>query len=714
MNAIYNRNRNKIERWDEAIPLGNGALGGLLFGDKDVARLSLDSSSLWDLRRNENTLRDDFTFDEFLALVMAGEEKNTELQERFGKFFNYSTYPTKIPCAEIDFKLPNDKDTTYTFSLGEATGRVLLSGGEKIEVFFDAVSFIGYARYPLGVEVILTPPDYKSEAKRESLTVNCLCGLGYPLGEVRYDEKNIIYRQPMTDGQEYSVYIEKRSCADCCEAVFTVKSPLDNRSASEILSELSSALERGFDSAHKEHTAWWESYLSKTAVSLPKCDTAISELYEMAHYLIGAGSRAGYQPMPLQGVWTGSEVGMLPPWKGDYHFDLNVQGTYNWAYRAGRIEAVRPLIEYFIRNFECMSKNAEKFFGMEGAYFIPGTADLCGNVMGGWVQYTYSIGSALWMLLVLDKWYDYTNDKDFLEGFLIPAMRGSYKVLTERFLKDEGGVYNITLSVSPEINDDKHTAWLKNSTYDVTIIREFLRTYIKRFDSVGEPLADAEDVLCRLTKESVDEGGYMLAEEMPLPASHRHMSHCMDIFPFSRLDYLNEDDLVLMKRTLRTLEQKGTKMWIGFAFVWVAALYAAMADGNGAISLLRTFANALVSENGFHLNGDYKRTGISAFTYRPFTLEGNGMLAEAVQEMLMQYHHDVLRFFPAIPDEWREGASFRGFMLDSYLTVSARIADERVCCTIENRGSEREIQILFSDGVRRVTLKPGKTELTIE
>ena len=711
MRKIYNRDRSRIERWDGAIPLGNAALGGLLFGDERMARLSLDSSSLWDLRRNENTLRDDFTFSELLALVKGGEKRNFELQDRFGKFFDQSPYPTKLPCAEIDFKLPEGTGTVYSFSMPEAIGRVLLSDGEKIEVFFDAVSFIGYLRYPDSIEFILTPPDYKSEAKRESLTVNCLCALGYPDGSITDEDGYTVYRQPMTDGMEYSVHIAKRKYEGHTEAVFTVKAPRDTRTDDNIKDALTDALDIGFDAAHSAHCEWWGEYLSATAVSLPPEDAALEELYELAHYLIGAGSRAGHPPMPLQGVWTGSEVGMLPPWKGDYHFDLNVQGTYNWAFRAGRVESIRPLIDYFKENYESIKSFSERFFELEGAFFIPGTADLSASVMGGWVQYTYSIGSALWMLLVLDRWYDFTEDVDFLGKFLIPALRGSFLLLRERFLTEVDGIYNITLSVSPEINDDKHSAWVKNSTYDVTVIREFLRTYIKRLASVGESTKDAEDVLARLVGESVSEEGYLLAEGMPLTVSHRHHSHCMDIFPFSRLDYRNGDELDIMRRTIRVLEERGTRMWIGFSFVWMGAIYAMAKDGESAVRILRIFADSFVSENGFHLNGDYKKHGHSAFTYRPFTLEGNGMLAEAVQEMLLQNHHGAIRLFPAIPKGWRCGTSFCGFMLDKNTRISAKIDEGGVRCVIENYGEKRAVTVEHEGDVRCVMLKKGKNEI---
>ena len=704
---MFGFNKKEIERWDEAVPLGNGNMGGLIFGNSKEIKLNIDSSSLWDLRFDSKFRREDYTFDELYRLYLEGEGKNEEMQQRFGR--PSAVYPTKIPCCALIFTPEDGVETEFYFSMGEALGGVRLSTGEKIECFFSATNFLGYVKYPKSVKMSLLPPNYQTVTESQSgPDSNNLGLLEYPEGEVVASEDFIYYRQPMAEG-DYAVLCAMRDVGEYREAVFSVRSNVDKTPDEEVMRTVKAALGSGYDKALEEHKAWWDRFFSEVSVSLPDEYREHEVLYTFAHYLLGSGSRESFAPIALQGVWTAAE-GALPPWRGDYHFDLNVQGTYNWAYRAGRAEFVKPLIEYFKRTKENIFRFSERFFGEEGVFFIPGTADLNGNIMGGWVQYTYSLTSSMWMLLVLDKWCDYVEDEEFMSEFLMPAFEGSYKLLMDKFVTRVGDKYELLISISPEINDNKYSAWVKNSTYDISIIKELLRAYIRRLEAIGADTDEVKDTLVRFIPEHTDESGYLLADNMPLTVSHRHLAQCMSIFPFQVLDYNNADDLDLMRRSIETLEKNGTKLWTGFAFPWMSALYATAADGEGALKYLEIFKHGFVSENGFHLNGDFKRHGYSNFTYRPFTLEGNGMYAEAIDEMLMQYHNGALRLFPAIPKAWEKGCSFRGFAIDGKTRVSASISGDKIECEIasENGG---EINIEAYGKIYSVFLATGVNKL---
>ena len=316
----------------------------------------------------------------------------------------------------------------------------------------------------------------------------------------------------------------------------------------------------------------------------------------------------------------------------------------------------------------------------------------------------------MWMLLVLDKWYDYTHDEEFLSEFILPALQGSYKLMMDKFLVFHDKKYELVISASPEINDNKYSAWVKNSTYDISIIKEFLRVYIKRLENSGLDTTDAKEVLKNIVSEHIGESGYLLAEDMPLTVSHRHMSHCMNIFPFQSLDYRDKKDLELMNKTLSNIEAHGTKWWTGFSFVWMSALYATAGAGEGALKYLEIFADGFVSENGFHLNGDFKKHGYTNFVYHPFTVEANGMFAEAIDEMLMQYHHGILRLFPALPKAWESGCSFNGFAINSDVRVGASISSSLIECEIVSE-KECELTLEAFGEVYKVNLLAGVNKL---
>ena len=680
-------NKRVIDRWDEGIPLGNGHIGGLLFGNDKIIRLNLDCSSLWDTRIDQRINGKNFTFSEMLSLIQKGENSNKELQEWFGNFYEGNPFPTKIPAGSLQFSCPIEERQSFFFDSKIASGGLLLSNNRVIESFFSADNFLGYVRIPKEISFSFVPPSFK---KKEISDKNDLSNLGYQDGELLSEDNTIIYRQPMHDGQ-YSFVAKYQIVGEGVIIIFSII-PCSN-SALEIktLKTITEALKKGFDFAFEKHKKWWSDYYKKTAITLPKSSKNVLELYDFMQYLLGSGSRKGFFPMPLQGVWTSADDS-LPPWKGDYHFDLNVQGTYNWAYRSGRFEEIYPLIDYFIKNNQNIINFSERFFEMKDTYFIPGAADLSGNVMGGWVQYTYSLGSSLWMVILLDKWYEFALDKNYLLETLLPILDKSFNVLINAFLIKTEQQYKLRISISPEINNNYYSAWLKNSTYDLSLIKEFLNRYKRRLNELSINCDKVDDVLNNLVNEPINENGYLLAESFPLQESHRHLSHAMNIFPLQTIDYLKDSQLI--DKTIQTIDKYGTKEWVGFSFTWMSSLYACSGDGNNALRYLNQFIDGFTSPNGFNLNGDYQRKGYSNFDYRPFTLEANGMFNDAVQEMLMQYHHNILRLFPAIPDEWKkEGCSFKGFYLNKNIIISASIKNEEIICEIDNRTDKQFLTI---------------------
>ena len=182
------------------------------------------------------------------------------------------------------------------------------------------------------------------------------------------------------------------------------------------------------------------------------------------------------------------------------------------------------------------------------------------------------------------------------------------------------------------------------------------------------------EILNRLPELSVSPIGILqLSPDELLEESHRHFSHAMAVYPLRLLPYEGEN-VAVIDATVRQLERLGTDNWVGYSFAWMANLYAVQHNGAAAAEKLRQFWTGFCSPNGFHLNGDYKNLGLSAFHYRPFTLEANFFAADALQEMLLNTENGRIRLFPAIPEEWKkEHVAFRWLRAENGLRVSARL-----------------------------------------
>jgi len=122
--------------------------------------------------------------------------------------------------------------------------------------------------------------------------------------------------------------------------------------------------------------------------------------------------------------------------------------------------------------------------------------------------------------------------------------------------------------------------------------------------------------------------------------------------------------------SLDRMQRLGTRNWVGYSFSWAACLEARAGRADGALRYLRAYLDAFILRNGFHANGDQTKSGLSNFTYRPFTLEGNFAAAQAVHEMLLQSWGNVLRVFPAVPTSWAD-VSFRDLRAEGGFVVSA-------------------------------------------
>ena len=161
-----------IDRWDEAIPLGGGLLGGLVWGDGNPLRLSLDRGDLWDLRTPEPLLRDDWTY----ATIRKGvaEKNQAALSELFDKPYNDFAYPTKIPAGRIELVLgPERKVESFHLDLRRAVARAKLAGGGAVDVFFSATEPVAMLRIegPAPAGRIVMPTSLKTLGYAEAETV---------------------------------------------------------------------------------------------------------------------------------------------------------------------------------------------------------------------------------------------------------------------------------------------------------------------------------------------------------------------------------------------------------------------------------------------------------------------------------------------------------------------------------------------------------------
>ncbi|MDR2913969.1 MAG: hypothetical protein LBV74_03900 [Tannerella sp.] len=641
-------------KWDEAMPLGNAILGSLVWQKGDNLRISLDRSDLWDLRHAEELTGEDFSFKWLYEHVIKGDYR--PVQERFDVPYNKYPGPTKIPGAGLELPLEAMGEIEQIrLYRRQAVCEVKWKNGIRLTCFIHAEEPVGWFvldNYHQKELPRLVAPVYGngSPEKLEDQSMHNLNKLGYEQGVVeKTDENKWVYVQKGWGDFSYSSALKMKQTGDQVVGVWSITSSLVDDNAADMVDV---AMEKGLPAYYKSHVGWWDTFYSKSSINIP--DKTIERQYYDEVYKIGCIARSKAYPISLQAVWT-ADNGSLPPWKGDYHHDLNTQLSYWPFYTGNYLEEGYGYLYTLWKQKDVNKEYTKAYFGTDGLN-VPGVCTLLGQPMGGWCQYSLGPTVSAWLGQHFYLHWKYSQDRDFLEERAYPYLKDVATYL-EQFTIVENGVRKLSLSSSPEFNDNRIDAWFKEMTnFDRALTRFAFRAAAELAAELQ--LKDESAHWLSLEKElpafDLDEtGGLTIAEGFPYEQSHRHFSHLMAIHPLGLIDKSNgEADSKIIDSSIAALDKYGPDWWVGYSYSWAGNMKARAFDGEGAAKMLKDFAECFCLRNGFHVNGDQSKTGKSKFTYRPFTLEGNMAFASGVQEMLLQSHTGIIRIFPAIPGSW--------------------------------------------------------------
>jgi len=646
-----------IETWDEAIPLGNGLTGGLLWGTGNTINLSLDRGDLWDERLPEIYHGDNWNYDTIRRLKAAGNQ--AEISRLFDHPYNRVPYPTKLPGGRLVLQLAeSQKAESFELDMRQAVGRVALSSG-RLECFFSATRPVAMIR--------LSGPALTYRFVRPA----GLDRLGYKAAEFGEAEGMTWMVQEAALGLKYAVVVAGKRAGEETQLAVAITS---NRAGDDPLAvgkqRVREALDAGFDALLDAHLKWWGDFWSISSVTIP--DPRLQRHYNLVKYFYGAASRPDAPPIPLQGVWTRDD-GNLPPWKGDFHHDLNTQMTYLAYHTAGLVDQGLSFIRYNWELLPTYREFARDFYGVEGAA-MPGVATLAGQPTAGWSQYALSPTNALWVGQSFYLHWRYTMDREFLETRAYPWLSEIATGIVN-LLEEKNGKLYLPLSSSPEIHNNSLRAWLEpNSNYDLSLMHWTFDALAEMAEELGktDEARRWRDVRGKLDDLLVDdENVLMFAKGEPFNVSHRHHSHTMAIHPLATLHIEGSDrDRAIVDATLDRMNKKGTQAWCGYSFSWFSCILARAGRAEEALKYLVDYERAFILRNGFHVNGDQIGAGLSGFRYRPFTLEGNFLAMEAVHDMLLQSWGGRVRVFPAVSDKWPD-VSFDDLRAEGGFRLSA-------------------------------------------
>jgi alpha-L-fucosidase 2 len=653
------------KRWDEGIPLGNGWMGALIWQKDNKIRMSLDRVDLWDDRPMPEI--DKLKFKWVVEKVKLNQYDSVQKigDEPYEKY----PAPTKIPGAALEFDLTKiGKVKKVSLDISNGLSIVEFENGVKFNNYIHAKRQVGYFGFENTDEDLIPEliiPNYNSG--NAGKTGNNVSGqslerLGYEKGTVKKGIGYILYHQPTWKNNYYEVLVKwyqfpgKRIVG---EWTITNNQPASLPALNVLLKE---------PTGWPSHIDWWNDYWKRSSVSIP--DSILERQYYLDMYKFGCVARNNTPPISLQAIWTADD-GKLPPWKGDFHHDLNTELSYWPGYSGNHLDLTEGFTNWLWKVKEENKRWTKEYFEMDGLN-VPGVTTISGKPMGGWVQYSMSPTTSAWLAQHFYWQWKYSMNRTFLKDRTEPYINEVTNFIeqwpTKKWLHPED-----IISSTPEYNDNTIKAWFRDFTsYDLALIKYQLIRQLNMIDYEQEQ-RKGMGLIIKLDslQFNSNETGLTIAPGQNLEYSHRHQNHLHAIHPLGLLNVEDSSQKIIIENSLRQIEKLGTRKWVGYSFAWIASIYARAQNGDSAAANLKKFATNFVSPNSFHLNGDQKGGQYSDFTYRPFTLEGNFAFAQGIHEMLLQSHKDFIEVFPAVPKEWKN-VSFKTLRAEGAFLISAK------------------------------------------
>ncbi|GMV92910.1 MAG: hypothetical protein AMXMBFR82_26880 [Candidatus Hydrogenedentota bacterium] len=660
-------------RWLEGIPLANGHMGAMIWGDGAPLKITLDKYDAWETR--EKPL-DGITYARLRELVETAQRKEAEQIMRTEAIYGDDPHPTRLPMPrlEVDFGGAVEwidarlrlRDATVAQRLTVDNERTAMTSRVNAESNVLSLLLEGGAAANATFRVSL---DHLDAGAKETLK-----RWGYPEPEVSEDASGGSFVQRTPAGLVYALAWQRLQVSG--DRVQFLLSIMSSNDAPDPLAAAQSALASFDDVAQIAHVNWWENYWTRSYLTIP--DARFEALYYIEMYKLACSSRPGGLPVTLQGLWTLD--GGMPPWAGDYHLDMNVQQSYWPIYTANRLELGEPLYRAFSECIPRWQEQCQEFFGFDGLW------SGCAIGPKGERIYGYSgvelwPGNAAWLAHHYWLHFLYSQDGTFLRVQALPMMKGCFLTYANLLEPGDDGKLHVPLSYSPEYGEGGFSAYTKDPNCDLALIR-FLGNAILESNAIlgteDELTGRVNEVLANLTPYLRNGNRLLVSADTPLAHSHRHHSHLMAIHPLGLITLDGSDeDRAIIRDSLHEIRVKGTGEWTGWAYPWMSLIASRAGYGNMAWQMLDMYANAFIKPNTFHVNGDPRIFGVTLFDYEPMTLEAGFGSAAATMEMLLQSWGGRIRLFPTMPDRWND-AYFENLRAEGAFVVTAKLEDDEV------------------------------------
>lgn len=744
----YDRPANKLE---EALPLGNGRIGAMVFGKSSHERIQLNDDSMWpaELGWSEPDGNPD-DLKKMRQLLIDGEHQKAD-HLFVDKFSNKTVVRSHQTLGELFLNFEHEDVSDYKRQLDLNTAIATTSYRTKGYQVEQKV-YVSHPHRAMVIELSSDLPEGFSghiELKRPE-------DGGFPTASTQVDKNLTLVMQgevtqreaqfrskpaPILNGVRFETCLK---VVNVDGEVLAGEGSLEMKNVSKAIiylvsnssfysedfqtqnkNDLDKAIAVGAKIIKEEHIKEHQTYYQRVSLNLGGAandsiptDKRIERvtngaidlglqamLFNYGRYLLIGSSRPGSNPANLQGLWNRH---INAPWNADYHLNINLQMNYWLANVTNLDELNTPLFDYIDRLVVNGQKTAKLNFGCRGS-FIPHATDLWAPT---WLRaptayWGCSVGASGWLMQHYWEHYAFTGNVDFLRERAFPAIEQSALFYSDWLIKDPRDGYLVSApSTSPEnvffINEKEYAATCMGSAMDQQVIAEVFDQYLQACAilNISKPLVDKIKAQLENLRPGfvLNDAGRVMEwdrEYKEVEPGHRHMSHLYGFHPGTAVTQSKTPEL--MEAVRKTLDYRianggaGT----GWSRAWLINCYARLLDGDKAqehIELLFTrsmFPNLMDA-------------------HPPFQIDGNFGYTAGIAEMLVQSHEDdLIRVLPALPAIWSNGHA-KGLRARGNITVDIEWSKGELTNLTLSCPVDKKLRLVYGDQEIEVNITGGQ------